>query len=381
MKKWLFVSIVFGVLLRLILSITTYHQDLGAIVLAGKYIVGDGMWLNFYNMTGKDVSHTIFNYQPLAYLIPSVIYLPFMGIVKSFGELFINNSWLNSQPGNFNFLLLLFKLPMLLADLAILFLLPKFFQKENQKSLSQIIWALNPLAIYVSSIMGQVDIVLALFLLLSYMFIIQRKYFLSATFIALSALIKPIGLILLPVVFLSSIPAAIAGFGVYLLGILPYLGLASYRYYALFADQIGKSTFAGISIASGTLIPWFFITYLFCLYLYWQKRIDLLQVFLGVLLSSLVFTHFHPQWFVWLIPLALIYSLQSSKKILILGLVIMAWLVILFSFDDTLFFRSFLHSQVSLNFIRQNSLFILLTQLSRAALLMFFYSLLNQVDE
>lgn len=376
MKKWLVIAILLGILLRLVLSITTYHQDLGAIALAGKYIVGDNMWLSFYNMTGRDISHTIFNYQPLAYLIPSIIYLPFVNLVKQFGELLLNNSWLNSQPESFNFLLLLFKLPMLLADLAILFLLPKFFDKENHKQLAQIIWALNPIAIYVSSIMGQVDIILALFLFVSYWFITQKKYFLSAIFIALSALIKPIGLILLPVIFLNSIPAAITGFGVYLLGILPFLNLVSYRHYALFADQINKSTFAGISVASGTVIPWFFITYLLCIYLYWQKKITTTQVFLGVLLSSLVFTHLHPQWFIWLIPLTTIYAIKS-KQLTLLLLVIVAWVVILFSFDNTLLLGAFLHSNLSLNFLRQNSMFPPMVQMSRASLIVYLFSLLQ----
>lgn len=376
MKKWLITSIVLGILLRLILSITTYHQDLGAIALAGKYIVGDGKWLNFYDMTGKDVSHTIFNYQPLAYLIPSVIYLPFVNIVKNFGELLVNSSWLNSQSSNFNFILLLFKLPMLLADLAILYLLPKFFEKDSHKNLSQILWSLNPVAIYVSSVMGQVDIILALFLLVSSWFITQKKYFPSAIFIALSALIKPIGLILLPVIFLNSITAAFTGLGIYLLGILPYLHLVSYRYYALFADQINKSTFAGISIASGTQIPWFFITYLVCLYLYWQKKIGLLQVFIGILLSGLVFTHFHPQWLIWLVPLAIVHTIRT-KQYFVLSIALSAWILILLSFDDTLLLRSFLHSQINLDSIRQDNLFILLIQLSRATVVVYLFSFLQ----
>lgn len=376
MKKILIVSIIIGIIVRFVLSITTYHQDLGAIALAGKYIVGDGRWFDFYDLSTLDVSKTIFNYQPLAYLIPSIVYLPFADIVKNFGELLVNNSWLNSQPANFSFLLLLFKLPMLLADLAILFLLPRFFEKDNHKHITQILWAINPVAIYVSSVMGQVDIILALLLLVSYWFLTQKKYFLSAIFIALSALIKPIGLILLPVIFINSIPAAITGLGVYILGVLPYLNLASYRYYALFADQINKSTFAGISLAAGTQIPWFFIAYLLTLYLYWQKKINLLQVFIGTLLSSLAFTHFHPQWFIWLIPLAIIQA-AKSKQLLVLCLVIMSWFVILLSFDDTLFLRSFLHSQISLDFIRQNSFFILATQASRGILVVYLFSFIK----
>jgi hypothetical protein len=206
---------------------------------------------------------------------------------------------------------------------------------------------------------------------------------LAVIFISLSALIKPIGLILLPVTALShyqknnnllnSLGLIGSGFLVYLLGILPYFHLDSYRYYALFADQIGKSTFAGISIASGTQIPWFFIAYLFALYLYWQQKINSTNTYLAVILSSLVFTHFHPQWLVWITPVFIFYIIKNNRLpvwLIVLG----AWFFVLLSFDDTMLVQAFLHSNLSLAWLRRISFFDLAVQASRAALVVTFLS-------
>ena len=361
----------------MILAISTYHQDLGAIALAGKYIVADNHWFDFYNLSATDQSHTIFNYQPLAYLLPSLIYIPFASLVRQTGELLINNSWVLSLGLSFVPLLLIYKLPMILADIAILFYLPRFFSDKKNQQLAQIFWSLNPIAIYVSSIMGQVDILMALFLLLSYYYFKKQNYTLASIFIGISALIKPVGLILLPIVALSSFWVSVSGFVVYVLGILPYIHLVGYRYYALFADQISKSTYAGITIAPGTVIPFFFMFYLVGLYLYFYKKITPLTAFVVSLLSSLVFTHFHPQWFVWLTPL-LILKISSNRRYYLLPIIFASWLLVLLSFDDSLLFQAFLNSNLTIEFLRANSLFVMLTQLGRASLVVFSLSLLHE---
>ena len=377
-----------GIVVRIVLSLTTYHSDLGAFSLAGKYIAGEGKWFTFYDTiaskdsTGAMVTHRTdmaFIYQPLAYLIPSVVYLPFSGIVRQTGEIFLNHEWTNNFPSNFNFLLLLYKLPMLLADIGILFLLPKFFTKQSHKRIAQILWAFNPLAILVSSMMGQVDIIIALLILVSLYFAKNNKLVLASIFVALSALIKPIGLILIPIYIihqfhqnkniLKSLLVGAAGLGVYVLGILPFIGSASYRYYALFADLINKSTYAAISIAAGHDIPLFFILFIIVVLTFWSKRISLTQAVAATLLSSLAFTHFHPQWLVWLMPLFIILAIDTEDY-LFYAASILCWLIILFSFDSSLHLQLFFHSQLSLpSSLTSSNLFKEAIQLSRAGLI------------
>jgi Gpi18-like mannosyltransferase len=389
MKKnlhWILIGI--AIILRLVLSASTYHQDLGAFALSGKFIAGEGRWLSFYDqIASKDVSgnlivhrsDVVFNYQPLAYLLPSVVYLPFSSLVRQTGELLINRDWISTQSSSFVPLLTLYKLPMILADLAILCLLPRFFSKEKHKRTAQLLWAFNPLAIYVSSMMGQVDIIIAFLILVSFHFARNKKLLLASVFVALSALIKPIGLILIPIYAIqqfhqnknlwSAVLVAFSGIGVYILGILPYIFSASYRYYALFAEQINKSTYASISIASGHDIPFFFILYALVVFAFWSKRIDLKTALVSVLLSSLVFTHFHPQWLVWLMPLFILLAVEVEDYLFYLA-AICCWLGVLFSFDGSLHLQLFLHSQLALpTSLTVSNTFKEVVQMSRAGLI------------
>lgn len=372
-------SVVIGLLLRLFFSLTTYHSDLGAFALAAKYIIGDNRPFTFYDALGSRTD-MVFNYQPLAYLIPSAIYLPFKSIVVATGDLLINRSWIISLSSPLQPVLFLYKLPMIIADLLILLLIPRLFTIKRNKNLSRILWSLNPIAIFVSSMMGQVDIVIALFLLLSLLSIKESKYSKAALFVAFSALIKPIGLILLPILAISAFHyhkkissalfSLLTGFGIYAIGVLPYISSPYYRYYALLADQINKSTFAGIAIASGTVIPWFFIAYSFAIMLFWKKRISLNAAMLASLLSSLVFTHFHPQWLIWVMP-GTIYFILTKRAFYYYLILLLGWLFVLLSFDFSLHYGLFIWVSSSNLLLPAsfNNLFINLVGLSRALLI------------
>ncbi len=359
-KKFFLGLFILAFLLRIGLAISTYHSDTGAFALAGKYIVGDGRVLGFYDAVTtkgnqgelKLLGHqTVFNYQPLAYLIPSVVYLPFRSIIIDTADRMVNINWEWLHGKIIYWPLLIYKMPMILADLAIVLLLPKLFEDKKKKRLSQVLWLLNPLAIYVGSMMGQVDIVIALFLLLALINLKNKRNFKAVVWVALSALIKPIGLILIPIIAISEfqkknswfdlVKTGFLGFLVYGLGVSVYIFSPAYRYFALFADQIGKSTFAGISIASGTVIPWFFVVYIFGLFLFWKKKVNNKTILGIALLTSLVFTHFHPQWLIWVMPWMIYESIQKNEIIFYLGM-LAAWLGVLFSFDSTLHFDMFL---------------------------------------
>ncbi|MCL4383984.1 hypothetical protein M1116_00860 [Patescibacteria group bacterium] len=360
MKKTIIIAFVIGLLLRLVLAITTYHSDLGAFALAGHYIVNQGKVFSFYDMTRQE-NETVFNYQPLAYLYPALIYSPWANLVNSTYKDIQNNEISQLKLNTVYWPLLVYKLPMILADMAIFFLIPLFFRKEKNKQLAQLLWWFNPLGIYVGSMMGQVDVVMAALLVTGYYFFQKNKLGWCAISIALSALFKPIGLILLPLLWIEKkdLKATIVGYLVYLLGIIPYLGSVSYRYYALAAEQISKTTYAGIAIASGTVIPWFFIMLAIAAVALWHKKISFLEAMTAMILSSLAFSHFHPQWLVWITPLLLIWVIKQ-KQLVYWPMMIFCWLLVLLSFDPTLHSQIFLASHWNLLLPKQADNVILL---------------------
>ncbi|HAN22776.1 TPA: hypothetical protein DCP77_03270 [Candidatus Collierbacteria bacterium] len=349
--KFFLPLIILGILLQLFISVTTYHPDLRAFVLASKFI-GRGEVLTFYDHVAKlpqgDLVKKIYNddifiYPPLAYLIPAAIQVPFMGVMaKAVDIITLDDNAL--FQGYFAYLpLLIFKLPFLLFGFLTLIYLPKLFKNKEQGRLSQLIWLFAPVTIHVAAGIGQVDTILTFFLLLALIFLKKGSYAWGSVFVALSALIKPFGLAILPLIaikvfkekgFKKALLAILPGVAVWLAFILPYMGSPAFKMYALLASLAEKSTFAGIAISGGTVIPWLYVVYiLIAIYLY-SGKLSLIHSIGLTILSTLAFNHFHPQWFLWFMPWLLYYSITSGRHYLWIMLILF-WTVIWLSFDPS----------------------------------------------
>lgn len=346
-----------ALLIRIILAGMTFHVDLSALVLASNYI-NHGHVLTFYDqvrlLPQGDVikqiySDKIFNYQPLSYLVPSLFYLPFKSFLEPISQSLVRDSRNILSVGRpFEPVLLIYKLPFIIFDLLIAVFITRLAKEESKKKILQLLWLLNPIAIFVTSVMAQTDMMVVFFLLLALISLKEENLYRAAIFTAISILFKPVGILLIPLLAISALPESFfkavkiffLGFGIYLLGIFPYLSSISFRTYALYAEQTGKSTYAGITIASGTSIPWFFIAYAAIIVLLLSRRLSVVDGFGLALASSIIFSHFHPQWFIWLIPWLLMKT--SSAKLLPLYIgALFSWFLILLSFDFSLHLASF----------------------------------------
>ncbi len=353
-NKFFKLALILGIVIRLVLAVTTYHSDLSALTISSHLIL-KGHIFDLYQQGLSFVSDGLI-YQPLAYFIPSLVYLPFISLLSGISSLLIQSPSALLAGQSVYLPILIYKLPLILADLSIIWLLPKLFNSKKKKINAQILWALNPVAIYVSSMIGQVDAILIFFLLAATISAVSHRYILSAILLSLSALTKPLSLALLPLLgiyalykkdFKQACLAVFSGFGLFALIILPFLSSQAYKTCVLGAHHLTKSLFAGIEIASGTQIPWFFIFYSLIFLLAFKKKINLIQAFGAVILSTLSFTHFHPQWFVWITPW-LIYNAVESKNLFTYFASILAWLFILFSFESSLHLNIFLNANKSL---------------------------------
>jgi len=349
--------IILGIVLQLFLSVTTYHPDVRAFVLASKFITS-GEITTFYDHVSKlpsddpikKIYHDdIFIYPPLSYLYSSIVYLPFSSFTSSFTDKFLlnDNAFLKGQA--FSPLLLVYKLPSLIGSWLVLWLLLKSLPKDRAK-FGAVLWIFNPVTLLVSSIMGQSDTLVAFFILLAYYLYKNEKLSWSNVALGLSALVKPIALVVIPILALDSykkggpklaIKNTFIGLGTYILGIAPYLFSPAFRMYALDATHTNKSIQAGIEIASGNVIPWYFIVIVMLALMVLYKKISILSIFLISILGSLAFNHFHPQWFLWLVPFLIIYAFENQRLSLFL-ILILSWSSIWLSFDPSLHFGSFL---------------------------------------
>lgn len=354
MKKllpWLIV----GLLLRLLIIPITLHPDIRGYNL-GAYLISQGHILDFYDyLSFKDQNdplvkiygRDLFIYPPVAYIYPSIFIKLLWPLYPQ--ELFntlIQDMWKTVASSQLPLLLYLLKIPYLLVDLLIVYMLGKFFENKRDRFLAQVIWLLNPVVIYSAYMISQFDVILALSIILCLVLAKNKKYVLAAAALALGAAVKQFVFILLPLLALY-IPGSIAkklsvffvGVGVYIAILSPYLSSVGFRRYALLASQSDKVFFAKIPISGGAYLPIFlvgvFLIYWFCLY--FGKKYQLWQWFILPLLLFYSLVHFHPQWLTWVTPLLVIFLVRLQRKaILPTAILVLSFVGIVLMFEPSL---------------------------------------------
>lgn len=114
--------------------------------------------------------------------------------------------WLIGKLGLVNELAI--KIPTVLADIILGGLLWTVIKKESMRlaTISFFLYTLNPVVIFDGSVWGQIDGILALFLFLSAFFLVEKRNpLLSGTFWAISFLIKPQAVAILPALAILTI--------------------------------------------------------------------------------------------------------------------------------------------------------------------------------
>lgn len=317
--KNLYFIIIAAVLLRLILSLTTYHSDMAVFDLAGK-LVASGNLLNLYDFSSDSA---VFNYPPAIYFFHGLVRFLFNGL---FGSLFL-------------------KLPYLIFDLLTGYILWKLFDSPKKSLLALTLWMFNPVSLYATYMMGQFDIIPTFFTTLSIYLAGRRRLQWAALSLGFGIAFKifPVFLII-PLVILARnyqerLKLGILALAPYLLSIIPFLPSDSFRATALFAGQSSKSLYANIPVSGGEAIILFPAFLLLFYLIIWVKkiRIDLWKMYAIALLLFFIFTHFHPQWLIWLTPFLIIDLVGDGfKKLIPVLLIFFSWFGSLFFFDPSL---------------------------------------------
>lgn len=321
--------IIFAVFLRLVLAFSTFHPDIAHFALS-NYVISKGHLLDFYDylpslVEGDPIIKSnpkyAFNYPPLIYLTHGffgLILSPFIDTRFSYD--FLINQY--NQFGNLptNVYLLVLKLPYLVFDLMIGWFIYKKLESPEMKRLGLVIWLFNPVNLHSTYMMGQFDVIPVFFMVGSLYFATQKRLALAALFLGFGAAFKIFPLLLvLPLILLSDnlfgrIKLVILSLIPYILSLGLFINSEGFRTSALVANQTLKSLYAQIPVSGGEAII-LFPTVLIVIYLYFifSKNIqDLWSRYLIILLVFFVFTHTHPQWFLWLTPL-LILDLIRTK--------------------------------------------------------------------
>lgn len=349
MKKvsiWLIV----GIILRVAFMATTAHPDIRGHNLGGYLIAQKGEVFGLYDYISRlprdnilvQIYHDdLFIYPPLAYLFQGLslkLFSPFIHW-PLFEQMIVDFDAARTLPG-FSTLMVWLKMPYLLADIGVLYLLFKLVDKKHHV-ITEALWAFNIPVLYSAYMLGQLDVFMVLFILGSVLLATQKKHTLAAVAMGLAAGFKPFPFFLLPFLPGNRIKNVLIGLGTYFVIILPYLGSTGFRQYALLAPQADKIWYAKILVSGSQYLPLFVVGLVVLFWLSTRSARPAWEWPLYVLLLFYSVVHFHPQWFAWVSPLLIIYLATHKKRWPLVGTLLLAYVGIVLSFEPSLNFGLF----------------------------------------
>ncbi|MBI4058855.1 hypothetical protein HY404_01290 [Candidatus Microgenomates bacterium] len=353
--------LVIGVVLRLVLMPITFHPDLLGHSFTAYFFAYEGRSNIYEHLANLPSDHPlvknfgigdIFIYPPLTYFTLGIFRWLVVPITDSN---FIPMLWQGvDKMYDFNGLywhLFIFKFPYLFFDIALAFLLAGLFTQERNKKIAFTLWMFNPITLYTSFMIGQLDILPTFFVVLALYLIKKGKGNLSLLALGIGAAYKTFPLLLvLPVAFslgttlADKLKKIAIGVLPFVLFALPFIGSPAFREMVLFAPKSQKMLFMNwpVSGAEG-ILPFILILFVIYFYSYYQQNKELIPAyFLAILLLIFSVTHYHPQWFIWVTPLLIYIMVKSKFKVIELVVVLsLCWLFITLMFESSLSYGLF----------------------------------------
>lgn len=336
-KKYLPI-IVLAVLIRMAVMPFYFHPDLKTINFQASFLK-QGVFNIYSYLPAHKQELSIkegFAYFPLTYF--------FFGgyqilATPVFGEQF--NDWLKNPSaqvtesvGVYRYLFLL-KIPYLVFDIALAFVLMNFFIDEGQRRKILLLWLLNPFSIALIYLYSNFDVIPAFITMCSLLLAQKRKLALASLLLGLGAGFKVYPLLFFPFLLLyaksykQALVMALSCLGTVALILAPFAISSGFKE-SIFAsgitDRIAKS---GFSIGYGETIlifPVAFTALLLSALLEKNLKLDTLwKLYLTVLLLLFSFINFHISWILWVMPLfAMVFVYDKKYRIPTTALTMMA---------------------------------------------------------
>lgn len=342
--------ILLAVLLRLLIMPFYFHPDIKTYHFQASFF-RQGVF-NIYSYLDEHKQELPFKeefvYFPLTYFFLGgyqFVALPFLG--NDF------DSWLQSggigsaeQIGTFRYLFIL-KLPYLILDIIIAFLLASFFKEEKEKQRALLLWLFNPFSISLIYIFSNVDILAITFVVLSVLLTQRKKMILAALCLGIGAGFKAYPLIFLPILLLyahgirQKSLVLLTTLGTLVLIIAPFIGSIPFRQSTMVSGLTTRMLIPIINLGFDetlfiAILPFSFI----CFYIWIKGKTEidnLARYFLAILLLLYSFIHYHIQWLLWAIPLAVIVIVKKeSLKWVLVSIGVLACLIPLLYSDKSM---------------------------------------------
>lgn len=239
--------------------------------------------------------------------------------------------------------ILLIKIPLLFADIAIFYVLKSWLNHKNTLKLILLYW-FSPVLIYISYIHGQLDAIPIALLFISLYFLFRSKLNYSAIFLACAMATKTVIIATLPMllIFLFSqrlpsinilrfIALVIA---VFILINSPYILSESFLSMVFNNQQQSKLLLSSINFGGPSiyLLPLAYSAVLLKGISLHTLNKDIFVMFLGFCFALLlIFTSPGPGWYFWLLPFLFYFYSKSSSQDFFLVLLLQAAFLLYFA--------------------------------------------------
>jgi hypothetical protein len=241
-------------------------------------------------------------------------------------------------------LLLILKLPYLAFDILTAILLALTVRGTGSKYAFRF-WMLNPIAIYASFIFSQFDIIPTFFTMLAVYYCYRKKPTSAALSLGLGGAFKIFPLLLLPLLVLGlgrtiteRLKLFVAGVVPFLLVMLPFITTKGFIHNVIFSEQTSRVGAAaiplGVNDAFSIYIAVYAIIALHCMFSGKAKPETIWKWFLAALLSFYALAYFHPQWFIWFVPLAALAYAYDRRTLSYFIILCLCFVVFTFHLQD-----------------------------------------------
>lgn len=342
---------ILAILIRLLIMPFYFHPDIKVTYFQTSFLK-EGVFDIYKYMENNKMKLLFkedFTYFPLTYFFfggYQTLISPLLG--SNFNNwLFDASAYAPTQVGIFKYLFLL-KIPYLIFDISIGYLLTLFFinREDKKKILTQ--WLFNPIWIILIYVYSNLDVIPVLITLGSLLLFRADKKFLASVLIGVAAGFKAYPLIFLPFMMLytknfkQGLLVFFSGLVTFLIIIFPFWS-ESFKNQALISGLTTRIFLSSLSIGFGQILPVaivsFSILFFYMLINKNKSKEGIYTVILTELLLLFSFIHFHISWLLWLGPIfTIVFFFKKSLQQIMLIILSLAFLIPLFYQDQAMTF-------------------------------------------
>lgn len=316
--------LVLAIVLRLLVAGLLFHPDIKTINFQTSFLKKGVVNIYPYLIENKKTLtlKEEFVYFPLTYFTVGGYQAIISSLLGNGFDSWVSDAGANSVVNNpqiFKYLVLI-KLPFLFLDIAIGFLLMNFFKDKKKKQKALTFWLFNPFTIILIYAFSNIDLYSVLFTVIAFLLIKQKKLLKASALLGIAASFKlyPLLFILFLVLKGKNVKEKV------LIGVIPLLVLGAvivpfwspaFVQSALVSGLTTRIFSPGIPIgfSESIIIGFLLLSILFFYGWLVNKKFNLFNFWIILLLIIFSFSHFHITWLLWLAPFLVIKAIQRPK--------------------------------------------------------------------